>query len=148
MIIKGYFSLFLHKNLCCGYSLESPRRGDSNEYPQHMFLWRTDENYPSIINQIPSLSVLLDKRKNLHLLSFFHGIVGDLERAKIIVHGHLLLLMAFFSSVQKLGDGFVIIDDTALILTCVKMKIEPCHKKTCFWGRPGKTQTSLLSYRG
>ena len=24
----------------CGYSLESPRRGDSNEYPQHMFLWR------------------------------------------------------------------------------------------------------------
>ena len=30
-------------------SLESPCRGDSNEYPQHMFLWRTDENYPSII---------------------------------------------------------------------------------------------------
>ena len=22
---------------------------DSNEYPQHMFLWRTDKNYPSII---------------------------------------------------------------------------------------------------
>ena len=26
----------LHKNLCCGCSLEPPRRGDSNEYPQHM----------------------------------------------------------------------------------------------------------------
>ena len=24
-------------------------KGDSNEYPQHMFLWRSDENYPSII---------------------------------------------------------------------------------------------------
>ena len=24
-------------------------RGDSNEYPKHMFLWRTDKNYPSII---------------------------------------------------------------------------------------------------
>ena len=38
----------IHKNICCGYSLESPRRGDSNEYPQHTFLWsRGDSNeYP------------------------------------------------------------------------------------------------------
>ena len=28
----------LHKNLCCGCSLESPRVGDSNENPQHRFL--------------------------------------------------------------------------------------------------------------
>ena len=26
------------------YSLEAPRRGASNEYPQHMFLWRNKEN--------------------------------------------------------------------------------------------------------
>ena len=25
----------LHKIICCWYSLESPRQGDSNEYPQH-----------------------------------------------------------------------------------------------------------------
>ena len=45
MIIKGYFCLFLHKIICCGYSLVSPQpqRGDSNEYPQHMILWRTDK---------------------------------------------------------------------------------------------------------
>ena len=30
-----------------------PRRGDSNENQQHMFLWRTDENYPSIILKYP-----------------------------------------------------------------------------------------------
>ena len=30
--------LFLHKNICCGYSVESPCQGDSNEHPQHMFL--------------------------------------------------------------------------------------------------------------
>ena len=30
--------LVLHKNLCCGYSLEAPHRGASNEYPQHMFM--------------------------------------------------------------------------------------------------------------
>ena len=27
-------------NICCGYSLEVPPWGTSNEYPQHMFLWR------------------------------------------------------------------------------------------------------------
>ena len=32
----------------CGYSLEAPRRGGSNEYPQSMFLSRNKENnvYP------------------------------------------------------------------------------------------------------
>ena len=36
---QGYtlFFLFLLKNIDCGYSLEPPRRGGSNEYPQFMF---------------------------------------------------------------------------------------------------------------
>ena len=40
----------LHKIICCGYSLESPARDNSNEYPKRMFLYRTVENYPLIIN--------------------------------------------------------------------------------------------------
>ena len=41
--------LFLHKTICCGYSLEVPhqgyslevpQQGTSNEYPQYMVLWR------------------------------------------------------------------------------------------------------------
>ena len=32
-----YIFLFLVKNLDCGYLLERPRRGGSNEYPQSMF---------------------------------------------------------------------------------------------------------------
>ena len=36
--------IFLHKNIFCGYSLEAPRRGASNEYLQHMFLWRNKKN--------------------------------------------------------------------------------------------------------
>ena len=36
--------LFLHENICCGYSLEAPRWGASNEYPQHMFSWRNKKN--------------------------------------------------------------------------------------------------------
>ena len=63
MIIKGYFFLFLHENVCCGYLLESPRRGNSNEYQQHMFFkcGKLSLNYP----QIPSLSSLLDSLNNL-----------------------------------------------------------------------------------
>ena len=26
------------------YSLEAPRQGTSNEYPQHIFLWRSKKN--------------------------------------------------------------------------------------------------------
>ena len=37
--LQGYklFSLSLLKNIDCRYSLEPPRRGGSNEYPQSMF---------------------------------------------------------------------------------------------------------------
>ena len=31
------FFLFLHQNIDCGYSLEQPRQGGSNVYPQSMF---------------------------------------------------------------------------------------------------------------
>ena len=36
------------QNIDCGYSLEPPRRGVSNEYPQYMFLSRNKKNnvYP------------------------------------------------------------------------------------------------------
>ena len=43
-IKKLYFFLFHHKNKCCGYSLEVPHRGTSNEYPQQMFLSRNKKN--------------------------------------------------------------------------------------------------------
>ena len=55
MIIKGQFCLFLHKNVCCEYSLESPQRGDSNEYPQHMFY----EELTKIILQLSSNTLLI-----------------------------------------------------------------------------------------
>ena len=37
--LQGYTLFFLisAENIDCGYSLEPPRRGDSNEYPQSMF---------------------------------------------------------------------------------------------------------------
>ena len=48
---RGYqansFLISGHKHILwvyCGYSLEVPRRGASNEFPQHMFLSRNKKN--------------------------------------------------------------------------------------------------------
>ena len=49
LVSLGKFFLFLHKNLCCGYSLEAPQLGTSNEYPKDRFLSRIGENYPRFI---------------------------------------------------------------------------------------------------
>ena len=48
---KKFLYFFFHisaQNKDCGYSLEPPRRGGSNEYPQCMFLSRNKKNnvYP------------------------------------------------------------------------------------------------------
>ena len=46
VINKNVRNAFLYVlTICCGCVLESPHRGDSNTYPQHMILWRTVENY-------------------------------------------------------------------------------------------------------
>ena len=42
--IRWMVALFLDKNICCGYSLEVPQWGTSNEYPQHMFSSRDKKN--------------------------------------------------------------------------------------------------------
>ena len=41
---KILFFLFLHENICCGYSLEATRWGTSNEYPRHTFSWRNQKD--------------------------------------------------------------------------------------------------------
>ena len=59
-----------HKNIRCGYSLESPRGGDSNEYPQHIFLCRNKQSYP--VNIAKSLRICPTEIETvlLHLLVF------------------------------------------------------------------------------
>ena len=49
-IKKSDIFLTSAQNIDCGYSLEPPRRGGSNEYPQSMFLSRNKKNnaYPCI----------------------------------------------------------------------------------------------------
>ena len=44
------------QNIDCGYSLEPPRRGGSNEYPQSMFLGRNKKKLYTPVN--PSFTIL------------------------------------------------------------------------------------------
>ena len=62
------FSLFLDENICCGYSLEGPRRGTSNEYPQCMFSSRNKKN----IYMIPPLIKTYDRgnRNSVNQVNF------------------------------------------------------------------------------
>ena len=45
------FDIFLifAQNIDCGYSLEPPRRGGSNEYPQSMFWSKNKKNSPVLL---------------------------------------------------------------------------------------------------
>ena len=50
------FFLFLEENICCGYSLEAPWQGTSNEYPQYMFLLRNKKDISSFqMKNVPYL---------------------------------------------------------------------------------------------
>ena len=41
----GVCAVIRSNMVCCRYSLKVPRQGASNEYPQHMFLWRNMKKY-------------------------------------------------------------------------------------------------------
>ena len=49
------FFLFLNENICCGYSIEVPHRGTSNEYPQHMFSLRNKKNCEALLLSTDSI---------------------------------------------------------------------------------------------
>ena len=61
------FFLLLNKNMCCGYSLEAPRQGASNEYLQHMFLLRNKKD-SSIFRMKKVPYLLLCSTLNLNIL--------------------------------------------------------------------------------
>ena len=49
------FSIFFHMKVCCVFSLESPHRGDSNEYTQYTIFQYKKKiilNYPKLLLQL------------------------------------------------------------------------------------------------
>ena len=64
-VFDDHLEIIVHTSpLKRGYSLESPHRSNSNEYPQHVFLWRTVGNYPVLIIKY-SLFLFHCRRKDL-----------------------------------------------------------------------------------
>ena len=56
-MIKSFFSLFIPRNIRCGYLLKSPWRGNSNKYPQRMFLGVLNTIFLNISNYLPHLEL-------------------------------------------------------------------------------------------
>ena len=69
--------LFLHKNLCCGCSLESLQRGDSNEHPQHRF----EKYYLSIIIKYHQI-------RTLYYIPVLNKLQGIYCTVRLPVPGH------------------------------------------------------------
>ena len=54
-MIFFYIFLIFAKNIDCGYTLEPPQRGGSNEYPQSMFWSKNKKNMYTRVN--PTFSI-------------------------------------------------------------------------------------------
>ena len=54
-IFHGYIFLIFAQNIDCGYTLEPPRRGGSNEYPQSMFWGKNKKNMYTRVNHTFSI---------------------------------------------------------------------------------------------
>ena len=89
------------------YSLESPQRGDSNGYPQHMFLRRSKQNYPLIITKYPSY---LFHCQNASLCLYISDIshVKDLTSV-VLCHHHFQIL-----KIEKQRNALKLLSDKGL----------------------------------
>ena len=133
MLIQRSFLSNLYKNLCCGCSLESPRRGDSNEYPQHRFLLRNKQNYHLIIikyHQIRTLFLLLIAYRRLSRFSYQYNDCYDLTGESTLpvllekseLHFHHKIMLGFNIMAIKL----MIICDITLFGTKSGSEILDC----------------------
>ena len=134
----------LHKNLCCGCSIESPRRGDSNEHPQHReaILMSTHnigfyEEISKIITQLSSNIIkyapyFFCRRQSLFIICRkpVQYIIGEWD---------------FLDITLKMRPPVLIPRPETEVSIPVN---EPRRKKPGFRGfRPGQTQTGLYSHR-
>ena len=69
MLTRDIFSIFCNMNVCCVFSLESPHRGDSNEYKQHTFLIKQEKS--------PLITL------SLSLWDFSKGLKNEFETAVV-----------------------------------------------------------------
>ena len=124
LYIKHFFNrivfiiyLYLHENICCGYSLEAPRWGASNEYPQLMYFLRNKNIFIGFlllfgaltasstgIQSVLGLKVIFDSMAVAFYHYFFHAISvhcnDDVIRKKLNMK-YATFLLSFVSAICK-----------------------------------------------
>ena len=92
------FFLLLNENICCGYSLEVPHRGTSNEYLQHMFLLRNKKDISIFwMKKVPYLLLWVccgNQTKKL-LLATVHPRFVEQRQVPLILGGRVLVKLRF-----------------------------------------------------
>ena len=83
--------LFLLKNIDCGYSLEPPRRGGSNEYPQSMFwaeIWKIAEFLSENFQFFFGGEIFLYLNRRVFVMSIATATRTQIDHTKKKVNGH------------------------------------------------------------
>ena len=67
MLNRDILLIYFNIKVCCVFSLESPHRGDSNEYTQHTIFNLKEENHPKypIYNNVCSYGIFLGTREHV-----------------------------------------------------------------------------------
>ena len=101
----GVNILFHHKNICCGYSLEAPHWGASNEYPQHMILLRNKKN-----------------RKNFFEVQVAPAYLNTKTRRVRVVTLVYLFVLRFYGPVNPMGSCRA---RSVYLTTCLLGRLSP-----------------------
>ena len=103
--MRKIFFLFLHENVC-GYSLEAPHRGTSNEYPQHMISSRNKENINNFwLKKVPYLELWI---MQLHIWFMARKSSFHRERVRQAIHASWSGFWLLTTSIQILQIFYIL----------------------------------------
>ena len=109
--LVSFFFLFLRKNICCGYSLEAPRGGASNEYPQHIFLRRNKKSINTFCMKKASYLKISSRQESYSFVCGRFGFIHTLFRffPDCQLNHFLVFSFLFFLFFSFLFFSFVVI---------------------------------------
>ena len=104
-----FFPLFTPRNICCGYLLESPQRGDSNKYPQHMFLGVLNTVFLNISNYLPHLELRNHSIQIVVVTNFVFISNINIKKFDCTNRSHRLILNSKAKTLTLASSSFLVI---------------------------------------
>ena len=126
-----YFSYFSMKTYC-GYSLEAPLRGASNEYPQHMFSWRNKTKY-YLDTPLIDLELLISTRKRAKLRVNIFSISRLVIDDQSVLHNRWSIMKFWpipntsFETVSSLGQTLLVEPSVCLLHSGARALIDSAN---------------------